>query len=68
MPDTRDISNNTPLLGARIWLSGSIPEEQNSTESQRITILNFVQQFSRLVFEHGGHIVHEVTQASRQLY
>ncbi|NLD38350.1 MAG: patatin-like phospholipase family protein [Desulfatiglans sp.] len=25
---------------------------------QRSTILNFVRQFSRLIFEHGGHIVH----------
>ena len=37
---------------------GSVPEEQDSTEAQRSTILNFVRQFSRLVFEHGGHIVH----------
>lgn len=59
MPDIlRNISNNTPLLGARIWLSGSVPEEQDSTEAQRSTILNFVREFSRLVFEHGGHIVH----------
>lgn len=59
MPDNlRKISNNTPLLGARIWLSGSVPEEQNSTETQRSTILNFVRQFSRLIFKHGGHIVH----------
>lgn len=59
MPDNlRNISNNTPLLGARIWLSGSVPEEQDSTEAQRSTILNFVRRFSRLVFEHGGHIVH----------
>jgi len=59
MPDNlRNISRNTPLLGARIWLSGSVPEEQDSTEEQRDTILNFVRHFSRLVFEHGGHIVH----------
>lgn len=53
-----NISSNTPLLGARIWLSGSVPEEQDSTEAQRKAILNFVQKFSRIVFEHGGHIVH----------
>ena len=59
MPDNlHSISGNTPLLGARIWLSGSVPEEENSTEAQRSTIVNFVRQFSRLVFEHGGHIVH----------
>lgn len=59
MPDNLpNISNNTPLLGARIWLSGSVPEEQDSTKVQRSTILNFVREFSRLVFEHGGHIVH----------
>jgi len=54
----RNLHGNTPLLGARIWLSGSVPEEQDSTEVQRSTILNFVRQFSRLIFEHGGHIVH----------
>lgn len=59
MPDILgSISSNTPLLGARIWLSGSVPDEQNFTEAQRISILNFVRNFSRLVFEHGGHIVH----------
>lgn len=59
MPEAfRYLSNYSPLLGARIWLSGSVPEVQHSTEAQRDTILNFVRQFSRLVFEHGGHIVH----------
>ena len=53
-----DINSNTPLLGARIWLSGSVPEEQESNEAQRTAILNFVRKFSRIVFEHGGHIVH----------
>jgi hypothetical protein len=53
-----DINSNTPLLGARIWLSGSVPEEHESTDAQRAAILNFVRKFSRIVFEHGGHIVH----------
>ncbi len=54
----RNIYGDTALLGARIWLSGSVPEEQDSTEEQRNAILNFVRRFSRLVFERGGHIVH----------
>lgn len=59
MPDTnRKYSNSSPLLGARIWLSGSVPEEQESTEAQRSSILSFVRTFSRVVFEHGGHILH----------
>lgn len=49
---------DTPLAGARIWLSGSLPEEKDSTDRQRHEILNFVRQFSHLVFKAGGHIVH----------
>jgi len=47
-----------PLSGARIWLSGSVPEDHDTTESHRAAILDFVRQFSRFVFERGGHIVH----------
>jgi len=46
------------LLGARIWLSGSIPEETESTTQQRQSISDFVREFARFVFQHGGHIVH----------
>jgi hypothetical protein len=46
------------LSGARIWLSGSIPEIEGSTPRQRVAILSFVRRFSRRVFERGGHIVH----------
>lgn len=41
-----------PLLGARIWLSGSAP--QVGSES----VVSFVREFSRMVFHLGGHIVH----------
>lgn len=59
MPEnTHNTFKNTPLLGARIWLSGSVPEDQDSTGAHRAAILNFVRQFSRFIFEHGGHIVH----------
>jgi patatin-like phospholipase/acyl hydrolase len=59
MPDdTRSIFKPVPLAGARIWLSGSVPEEQGATEAQRTAILDFVRQFSRHVFQRGGHIVH----------
>lgn len=46
------------LLGARIWLSGSIPEETESTTQQSQSISDFVREFARFVFQHGGHIVH----------
>jgi hypothetical protein len=59
MPDkTNNLFKDTPLLGARIWISGAVPEEQGTTETQRAAILDFVRQFSRNVFERGGHIVH----------
>ncbi len=46
------------LAGARIWLSGSIPDAGDMTETQRDAIAGFVRQFTRLIFERGGHIVH----------
>ncbi len=59
MPDEKDgVHHYKSLSGARIWLSGSIPEEQNSTDLERKTIVDFVRFISRYVFEHGGHIIH----------
>lgn len=59
MPDnTRSILTHAPLGGARIWLSGSLPEELGVTKANHTQILDFVRQFSRYVFQHGGHIVH----------
>src|SRR5438105_1336339 len=46
------------LAGARIWLSGAIPETEGVTEAQRLAILDFVRRFARRVFICGGHIVH----------
>ena len=46
------------LAGARIWLSGAVPEAEQITEAQRISIETFVRSFSRRVFQRGGHIVH----------
>ena len=46
------------LAGARIWLSGAVPETEGTTEPQRAAITDFVRRFSRRVFERGGHIVH----------
>jgi len=37
-----NIFGNTPLSGARIWLSGSIPEDEGTTEEQRTTLLDRV--------------------------
>ena len=49
---------SAPLAGARIWLSGAVPETEGTTEAQRAAILDFVRRFARRVFERGGHIVH----------
>jgi len=60
--NTRDNSpislNSGALAGARIWLSGAIPEEEGTTEFQRNAIIEFVRRFAHRVFERGGHIVH----------
>jgi len=50
--------NPATLAGARIWLSGAIPESERITESQRTAIIDFVRRFARKIFERGGHIVH----------
>ncbi len=58
------VNNQQPSLtpraleGARIWLSGAVPESQDTTEAQRAAIVDFVRRFARRVFERGGHIVH----------
>ena len=44
--------------GARIWLSGALPETGTISADQRRAILGFVRKFARTVFERGGHIVH----------
>lgn len=46
------------LGGARIWLSGAVPETEGTTEAQRAAIVDFVRRFARRVFERGGYIVH----------
>lgn len=49
---------NGRLNGARVWLSGSLPEDEHTTQEQRDTILAVVRNLARRVFESGGHIVH----------
>lgn len=49
---------NRRLNGARIWLSGSLPEDEDTTKEQRNAILAVVRDLARRVFESGGHIVH----------
>jgi patatin-like phospholipase/acyl hydrolase len=56
--DSRRFASSFPLAGARIWLSGAVPETEGLTEGQRTAILDFVRGFARRVFERGGHIVH----------
>lgn len=50
--------SSASLAGARIWLSGSLPESEGSTESECAAILEFVRRFSSAVFRLGGHILH----------
>jgi len=59
MPDVPSpFLNSAPLDGARIWLSGAVPEAESASQAQRDAILDFVRGFSRRVFQRGGHIVH----------
>lgn len=58
MAHSRHFLTPDSLAGARIWLSGAIPEIEGITEAQRSAILDFVRRFARRVFERGGHIVH----------
>jgi len=46
------------LAGARIWLSGSVPEDEGMSDTQRTRILSFVETFAQLVFERGGYLIH----------
>lgn len=52
---SRFIHTTDPLAGARIWLSGSVPEDHGASTVQ---VVNFVRRFARLVFERGGYIIH----------
>ena len=49
---------HSPLAGARIWLSGSIPEDGASTPAERESIIKFVRNFSRFVYQRGGYLLH----------
>jgi hypothetical protein len=44
------------LNGARIWLSGSIPEDASDNEAERVR--RFVRAFAAEVFRRGGRLVH----------
>lgn len=50
--------STAPLAGARIWLSGAVPESEGLTANQEDEIRSFVRTFARRVFATGGHIVH----------
>jgi hypothetical protein len=50
--------SSVPLAGARIWLSGAVPEAEGTSEAQRAATVDFVRRFARRVFQRGGHIVH----------
>jgi patatin-like phospholipase/acyl hydrolase len=46
------------LDGARIWLSGSVPEKEFLKDGQADEILKFVSDFAKQIFKRGGHIIH----------
>ena len=46
------------LIGVRVWLSGSVPEESESTGEERAAVSDFVRYFSAEVFRRGGHLIH----------
>src|SRR5882724_4048813 len=58
MPNPAPALNPGLLTGVRVWLSGSLPEAESSTEQERSAILEFVGHFSAKVFQLGGHIIH----------
>ena len=47
-----------PLHGVRVWLSGSVPDSEHSTQEERDSVLRFVRLFAEMVFRQGGHIIH----------
>ena len=65
MPET--FLNNLSTLhlsGARIWLSGALPEEGTISDEQRESLKAFVRRFARLVFESGGILFTVVIRVS----
>src|SRR6185369_15561131 len=58
MNDPVPLARPTPLLGARICITGSVPEVESVTAEQRAAMLGFLQRLAKRVFQHGGHIVH----------
>lgn len=46
------------LNGARIWLSGSVPDSEDCTDEQKAAVREFVSRFSAKIFQLGGHILH----------
>jgi len=58
MPGTSSYPNSGALAGVRVWLSGSLPEDNVSTAEERANILEFVRRFATEVFQKGGHIIH----------
>ena len=56
--NTRPEDSQTALAGARIWLSGALPNAEEASAPEREALLAFVRHFARRVFASGGHIVH----------
>lgn len=58
MNNLGELSRSMPQLGGtRVWLSGSLPEQQQHAE-ERAAISDFVSRFAATVFQSGGHIIH----------
>src|SRR4029078_11864462 len=56
--NSRHFLTPNSVAGARIWLSGAVPEIEGITDAQRAAILDFVRTFSHRAFERGVHIMH----------
>lgn len=47
-----------PLKGIRVWLSGSIPDDDSMSDEQKANAILFIRELSREVFRNGGRIIH----------
>src|SRR5258707_13510056 len=52
------VANPGSLQGVRIRLSGALSEAEQTDQSERRAILEFVGGFAANVFHLGGHIMH----------
>lgn len=49
---------DNPLRGIRVWLSGSIPDDDSMNDEQKRNVILFVKELSKIIFREGGSIIH----------